>query len=200
VKPDVVFAVEVRKRRQERHLSQSELSTRLGCSQTAISNVEKGKLGVLSETKLNALCEELGLTAPAAIFPRSVLAFCGNPDCPLGWREVVNGTLAIQPAMFRIETDDMRFCKACGKPLLTTCQEGGCIAPPQEGACFCTKCGAALVSIEKHQQIGDLEGYKERMNHRCKEFRREGDKVEILAPQCTSESKNPSLCQRDRAT
>ncbi|MGA3268069.1 MAG: helix-turn-helix transcriptional regulator [Verrucomicrobiota bacterium] len=180
MKADQIFAAEVRKKRHEKHLSQTQLAARLGCSQAAICHVEKGKIGSLSEEKLDALCRELGVAIPSIVSSYSVLAFCGNPDCPLGRREVVNGILTVQPAMFRMETGEMRFCKACGKPLLTTCQEQGCNAPPQEGAGFCTKCGTALVKIEKHQRIGDLEEYKERMNRRCKEYREEGEKIEIL--------------------
>ncbi len=176
-----LFAREMRKRRHEKHFSQSELAARVGCSQSAISNVERGKLSSISEEKLIALCHELGLTAPPVVEGRWVLGFCGNPDCPLGWREVINGTLAIQPPMFRIEEDEMRFCKACGKPLLLTCQENACNTPPQEGASFCIKCGAALVKTEKHQQTGDLEEYKARMNNRSREYRAEGQKVEILS-------------------
>jgi transcriptional regulator with XRE-family HTH domain len=177
-----MFAAEVRKKRHEKHFSQSKLASRIGCSQTAISKIEKGDLSSLSEEKLSALCRELHVTVAPIVASRSVLAFCGNHDCPLGWREVVNGILVIQPAMFRIEAREMRFCKACGKPLLTACQEIKCSALPQEGASFCTKCGTPLVKIERHQQTGDLEEYKEIMNCRCKELRSEGEKVEVLMP------------------
>jgi len=192
MKADATFAKEVSRRRHEKHLSQAELSARIGCSQTAISYIERGKFESVSKEKLTALCQELGLAVPSSFFSNSVLGFCGNPDCPLGWREVVSGALTIQPAMFRIDPDEMRFCKACGRPLLTTCQEGACRATPQEGASFCTKCGTALVNVEKHQQLGDLEEYKERMNHRCKQFRAEGEKIEYIAPQPAKDPQHPA--------
>src|SRR5690348_10972348 len=128
MKAEATFAAEVRRRRHEKHLSQADLAAKIDCSQAAVSYVEKGKLGSLSEPKLNALCQELGLTIPPGFTSNSALGFCGNPDCPLGWREVVNGNLTIQPAMYRIDANEMCFCKACGKPLLTTCQDVDCRA------------------------------------------------------------------------
>lgn len=181
MKASVIFVTEARRKRHERHLSQKALADLIGCGQSAISQIEKGELNVLSPEKLKLFCKELGLSFPAAPIIAAVLSYCGNPDCPLGWRDVVNGNLVVQPIMFRIEGGAMRFCKACGQLLLATCQEPSCLAPPQEGSAFCINCGNMLVKIEKHQQIGDLEIYKEKMNLRHREYRIAFKTVEILA-------------------
>lgn len=180
MKANLIFGNETRRRRHEKHFSQADLAERIGCSQTAISKIEAGELEALSGQKLKSLCHELGLQTPEGSTAGSILSYCGNPDCPLGWREVVNGKLSIQPVMFRIEADTSRFCKACGMPLLTQCQDVNCGAPPEEGAAFCTACGSPLVQLEKHHTAGDLEAYKQKMNHRCHEYRVESRNIEVL--------------------
>jgi len=180
VKANVMFANEARRKRHERHLTQKALADLIGCGQSAIAHIEKGELNVLSPVKLKLLCKELGLSFPTAPVIATALSFCGNSDCPLGWRDVVNGNLVIQPVMFRIEAEAMRFCKACGQLLLATCQEPSCLAEPQEGAAFCVNCGNALVKTERHQQMGDLEDYKERMNQHHREYRIAASAIEIL--------------------
>lgn len=182
MKPNLIFGNEVRRRRHEKHVSQIELAQRIGCSQTAISRIEAGELEALSGEKLRNLCGELGLQAPEGSTGGLIVSYCGNPDCPLGWREVVNGKLSVQPAMFRIQPNTTRFCKACGSPLLVQCQDVACGASPEEGAAFCTACGTPLVQLEKHQVTGDLEEYKQRMNHRSREYREESRNAEILEP------------------
>jgi transcriptional regulator with XRE-family HTH domain len=177
----LMFGNDVRRKRHEKHVSQVELAQSVGCSQTAISKIEAGELDALSKEKLTLLCRELGLSFPGSPSEVLVLSFCGNSDCPLGWREVVNGKLIVLPGMFRLEPAMNQFCKACGTLLLSACQEIKCGAPAQEGAAFCIKCGTALVQIEKHQQSGDLEEYKERMNRRCRLYREESQRIEIIA-------------------
>jgi DNA-binding XRE family transcriptional regulator len=180
VKANVIFANEVRRKRHDRHLTQTALAEQIECSQTAISNIERGDLNALSSEKLKVLCRKIGLNSPAVVNIVTVPSYCGNSDCPLGWTDVVNGNLVVQPAIFLVEKDATRFCKGCGQVLLTTCQEPSCSKPVLEGSAFCISCGSPLVKTEKHQQGGDLEEFKERMNQRHREHEAAIKSVEVL--------------------
>lgn len=164
------------------HLSQGDLAARIGCSQTAISQLEAGNLNVLSNQKLKMLCAELGLTLSSTHILENILCYCTNFDCPNAFRMVVNGKLAIQPAMYRIPVGGTRFCKGCGSPLAPTCLEPSCQAPPEEGSSFCTHCGTPLVKIDESRQSGDLHDLAERMNRYNRERLEMAKDIEMLSP------------------
>ncbi len=166
------FHERVREARLARHLSQQKLALAvgIGVTQPAISLLERGNMGVLSQDGIERIADYLGLqvaSAPSAGASQTgqtdVLAYCANPDCPRAYCSVVSGKLRIRPSMSMVRSGlDTVYCKDCGEPLQSGCLH--CMTPLVENAVFCLGCGHPLVLDSRPMIIDDLVEHAETMN------------------------------------
>lgn len=141
-----------RLRRLRRHLgwTQQELARRLGVSQAAVSQFERGQERALSREKSDLAFELLG-SAPGEDGPSAggegglVAKFCEHPDCPSN--RLVEGPrgIAVRPAIRWAAADRLTYCPECGEILMDRCPNEECGSPVREGA-FCMDCGSAFVA------------------------------------------------------
>ncbi len=133
--------------RKDKGLTQSELAAQAGCTQSALSMMETGKVDAIARPTLEKVAEILGVPlgedaaakAPSAsCFPSG--SCCPNGDCPSNVPFVSGGELAFWPR--RQPTPSGRYCAYCGEVLEHTCRK--CGAPVTDGA-FCPQCGEPRV-------------------------------------------------------
>lgn len=140
--------------RLAKHLTQSQLAERVGCTQSAISHFENGDFSALSPETVERVQAVISSDGEAAV--SEVLAFCPNPDCAVALTLVNQGNLAIRPAMYRITgTTVAVHCKVCGALLECGCRS--CLTPLVDGAVFCVGCGAPLVDVPEALKGSDPE-------------------------------------------
>lgn len=137
------FAQIVTTTRRQRGITQSQLATRIDCNQSAISMFERGNTHALSREKIEALAEELELSAPPEIelhTEDSGYRFCPVPDCP------ANHMITVQNKAIALPHNEIhltgQYCRFCGEILESTCP--GCHRPAQPGA-FCSFCGTPYI-------------------------------------------------------
>lgn len=140
--------------RLQRHLSQSALARKVGCSQSALSMFEGGQSTALSAQTIGKLCDELGLLPPTPAeiaFSQNALndaprtgerTFCPNPECPCNLPVAIGRRVTLVPRGHLAQPGE-RHCAWCGEVLERACPE--CGAPVNPGA-FCTSCGGAYLA------------------------------------------------------
>jgi len=140
----------IRSTRIRRQLSQAKLAERLGVSQSAISHLEKGKYGLVSDEVRSQVLEFLQLELKPGDVPQTetgeVLAYCGNYDCPAALVTVINEMVSAKPLMLWIPAGlGPHFCPECGHPLQEGCLK--CHRAVFQRASFCIGCAEPLVII-----------------------------------------------------
>jgi transcriptional regulator with XRE-family HTH domain len=139
----------LRNARRARGLTQSALAAQAGCTQSALSMMETGRMDALARPTLAKVAELLGVPLDpksgaegptAAADAPAGRAFCPSCDCPSNVPLAVNGEVILWPRSQ--PGGGGRHCAFCGEVLAQTCR--GCGAPAVAGAC-CTHCGTPLV-------------------------------------------------------
>ncbi|NLF21668.1 MAG: helix-turn-helix transcriptional regulator [Lentisphaerae bacterium] len=139
----------LRNARRARGLTQSALAAQAGCTQSALSMMETGRMDALARPTLAKVAELLGVpldpepgtAVPAATAAASAgRAFCPGCDCPSNVPLAVNGEIILWPRPQ--PGGGRRHCAFCGEVLAQTCR--GCGAPAGAGAC-CVQCGMPFV-------------------------------------------------------
>ena len=137
---------------------QTELASKVGCTQSALSMFEGGQPTKLSDDIVKKLSEVLDvpLSEPdkdktsqngsaisvAADLP-VVHGFCTNCQCPSNVPYVVSGRLFFRPLRMAASPSGGARCAYCGEFLEMRCPV--CGAPLNEGAC-CAVCGSSYVT------------------------------------------------------
>lgn len=144
------FHQELKAARRALGMTQSALAAAVDCKQSAISMLERGRMGVIARPTLEKIAEILGVTVseeaalqPKRPAPTSARAACYCPtfDCPSNLPYVVSGELFFLPVV----RGQSKHCLYCGELLESRCPACGTAAGP--GAC-CMGCGSAYVSAE----------------------------------------------------
>ena len=141
----------LRQARRQRGWTQSDVAERLGCRQSAVSMMERGRQGALSRSKLLELARLLDVE-PGAIdsagdggVPVEVVAkCCPDPDCLSNVPYVVAGEVRLFPRLHSAVEDDTTYCTWCGEVLISRCPKAECGARVRSGSC-CARCGSAYV-------------------------------------------------------
>jgi transcriptional regulator with XRE-family HTH domain len=162
--------------RRRQGLTQSELASRVGSSQSAISMFEAGRADALSQEKIVLIARELGLdlsvlaaapeAGPAA---PEILKFCPVDDCPSNVPYVSRGRLGYHPALVEGPASERTRCRYCGELLESACPNEECRLPVAEGAC-CRGCGTAYVTATRTPR-GPLARWVDEQRARIRELR-----------------------------
>lgn len=145
------FLTELRRGRLAAGLTQSELAKKVGCKQSALSMLERGRFSAVSRETLAKLAAETGVELPAgAVPPRGASvaapppgrAFCPNCECLSNVPYFVGGELLLLPAG---SAGGGVHCAVCGELLARVCP--ACCAPVLRAGGCCTSCGAPLVPV-----------------------------------------------------
>ncbi len=144
-----------------------QLAKEVGCTQSAISQYEGGKLTALKQETIVKIAKKLGIELPKAtaensdiapspaIKPSAKAAYCPNGDCLSNVPYTVNNELILFP---RKQPDpNARYCPWCGELLERECPE--CNEEATQTA-FCPACGTKR--IEPPADIADIEEWSEK--------------------------------------
>ena len=140
--------------RRNKGLTQSALALSVGCKQSAISMLEAGQAGKISQESVEKIAELLGVGLPREAsqpplsqeLERSApprVGFCPNAHCFSNIPYVVNGELLFWPKFQPLLPEGETRCIYCGELLERQCPS--CGASLDEGAC-CRHCGTPLVT------------------------------------------------------
>ena len=183
------FHQAVRQARNGLNFTQKELAEKIGCGQSAISALENGNLGVLSDASISKLCGVLGInrleadTSMPDEIEREIadqLAYCPNWGCPEAEYENVDGKPAARPLMFSITLGARSiYCRACRSELSRGCPN--CLTPLVPNQAFCFGCGHPLVSTPEFlDQQDDVEEWVRRRQERARRYRECAPQIEKL--------------------
>ena len=161
--PRIPVHVRLRDARRQKGWTQVQLADAIGATQPAISMFEAGAAEALSQEKVNAIADALGVDRALVALGRAPrgrprrsprLWYCPNPGCLTNLPCEIDGALRYVPSVVRATAERLR-CAYCGEPLLERCPH--CNAPVAEGA-FCTgiECGQPRVAAS-----GDDEGIED---------------------------------------
>lgn len=141
---------QIRRARQQRHMTQSALARQVGCKQSALSMFETGRTTALNGATIGKICQVLGLLPPSGdeleAAPRqeeAAYAFCPNPECPGNLPAAIGDSVTLFPRRHALQAGEVH-CALCGEVLERTCPE--CGAPVRPGA-FCVRCGTAYLAV-----------------------------------------------------
>jgi len=142
--------------RKEKGLSQSLLSSQVGCKQSALSAFENGDSTKLSDATVAKLADKLGVSlerdekkivdedAAGIVLPgMEVHGFCPDAACPSNVPYVVGEKLFFKPLRRICSPAGGKRCACCGEVLETRCPACGAVL--NEGAC-CGVCGVPYVA------------------------------------------------------
>jgi transcriptional regulator with XRE-family HTH domain len=154
---DREICFKIREARRAAGLSQSSLSGKVGCKQSALSMFEQGDGTKLNDETIKKLCAKFKIELPKnsivdeasaeATFVPVVgkIGFCPNPSCPAQVKYMVDGRVFLQPTRERQDPAGGKFCAVCGEVLEKSCPN--CGAPVHDGA-VCTFCGRPYIAVE----------------------------------------------------
>lgn len=132
-------------------LTQNELAEKVGCKQSALSMLERGRVSAVSRETLAKIAEAVGVALPEGAVPAAAavaaalplgFAFCPNFECLSNLPYFVGGELLLLPLG---SAGDGAHCAVCGEILARTCP--ACGAPVRRGGGCCGRCGAPLVAV-----------------------------------------------------
>ena len=164
--------------RRRRRLTQSELAGRVNCSQSAISMFESGRADALSQEKVALMADILGVDIKSSAAEEGLrvhveertLKYCPVDDCPSNLPYVSRGQLCYHPTMIEAAALEKTCCRDCGEFLEARCPNAACGAPVSEGS-FCTRCGAAYVTVTERRRGSSLVEWADRERARIREVR-----------------------------
>ena len=114
------FFGQVRRRRRSEGLTQSELAGEVGCTQSAVSMFESGRLDALSAETQHRIAKRLGLEPPAERAggsgsdavkrAQTVCKYCPVDDCPSNVPYAVRGALHFKPSLMEAVADTPTYC------------------------------------------------------------------------------------------
>lgn len=140
------FFQQLRAARRSQGISQSVLAAETGCTQSAVSMMEKGRMDALGRDKLVRIAERLGVALPKDAGPAAadgpVSGFCPECDCPSNEPYLVGPHVFFRPIIRPASAAHGHHCPDCGEVLETACPH--CGRTIQEGAC-CRHCGTPYV-------------------------------------------------------
>ena len=132
-------------------LTQNELAEKVGCKQSALSMLERGRASAVSRATLAKIAEAVGVELPAGAVPAAAavaaalplgFAFCPNFECLSNLPYFVGGELLLLPLG---AAGDGKHCAVCGELLARACP--ACGAPVRRGGGCCGLCGAPFVAL-----------------------------------------------------
>jgi predicted XRE-type DNA-binding protein len=148
------FGRRISQKRKELRWNQTQLASTIGCSQTAISDVEAGKMFKFGTETISEFFKFLDIPFdPASLETKSTLrrlAFCGTHDCPISIPFVVHGRIVVQPITQMHQGTQPPLCQWCGTRMLDGCSSPGCNVALVGGAVFCPGCGEPFVKVPPH--------------------------------------------------
>lgn len=153
-KAESSFYTALRLARQAQNLTQGALAAEVGCKQSAISMLEKGKPDAVNRETLEKIATRLHVDLPPVFSKEStpisiparqdtaqVRTFCPDAQCLSNIPFALGERVLFFPRK-RFLNEGTR-CPWCGELVESRCPE--CGAPVREGAC-CTACGASYVT------------------------------------------------------
>ena len=150
--PEICF--KLRDARRAAKLSQSELSTEVGCKQSALSMFEQGDGTKLNDAVIGKLAKKFGvsleeqvpvsLPAGASTVASASRGFCPNPKCPSNAAYAVDGRTFLRPDRVAADPVGGKYCALCGEVLEKRCPN--CGAQVHDGA-ICSFCGEPYVAV-----------------------------------------------------
>ena len=143
----VPLYIRLKNARRDSGRSQAQLAEAVDCTQSAISMMEQGRHDALSQEKLAAIANVLGVKPDDAghagrSTETTVLKVCPIADCPSNTPFMVAGQLRFLPHPVQAPATAISRCVFCGEILESACAI--CNAPIRPGAC-CEACGNAYV-------------------------------------------------------
>ena len=148
---DPKWLIALKRGRLAAGLTQSELAEKVGCKQSALSMLERGRFSAVSRETLAKIAEATGVELPAGAVPAAALAaaalpagfaFCPNCDCLSNLPYFVGGELLLLPLG---SAGEGPHCAICGEILARSCP--ACGASARRGGGCCAACGAPLVPV-----------------------------------------------------
>lgn len=143
-----IVAREIRQARIERRWRQADLARRLGISQAAISQFERGNTRALSQDTVHRAAEILGVKLLARTevpIDGTLLKYCEHPHCMANVPYQGPRGSVVRPRMTRAPVDETTYCPDCGDLLMDQCRNEDCGLPASEGS-FCSGCGSSYVN------------------------------------------------------
>jgi transcriptional regulator with XRE-family HTH domain len=143
--------VALRRGRLAAGLTQSALAEKVGCKQSALSMLERGRLSAVSRETLAKIADAVGVALPEGAVPAAAavaaalplgFAYCPNAECLSNLPYFVGAELLLLPLG---SAGEGPRCAVCGEILSRACP--ACGAPVKRGGGCCADCGAPFVAV-----------------------------------------------------
>lgn len=143
--------IKLKMARREAGLSQSMLSSVVGCKQSALSMFEQGQPTKLNTEVVEKIAKKLGVDISAsetAVEAAEVHfspheGFCPNPKCPSNRPYQVDCRTLYQPDRVVADPVGGRFCALCGELLERRCPNCGGVI---HAGAVCSFCGEPYIA------------------------------------------------------
>ncbi|MCA9450694.1 MAG: helix-turn-helix transcriptional regulator, partial [Candidatus Omnitrophica bacterium] len=145
---------QIRERRKERKIRQSQLAELAGVTQSAISMLENGQSDAVSDAKLVKILEVLELK-PESDRPRPVFGFCPSAQCPYLRMRFHGGRLLPVPLVLPADLDSAAEC-ACGTLLEVYCPSGCQGFPVGLNSIICPRCDGEWLGLREVREQPDF--------------------------------------------
>jgi len=153
---DTVLYRKLRDARRQQGVTQSQLAQVVGCKQSAISMMERGRPTAIKWESIKRIAEFLdvdlaGHEPPArhvAIVGRETARYCPVYDCPSNLPYCVGDELRFLPVSRDHASNPGSHCRYCGEVLETTCPNADCGAPVVPNAACCPLCGSSYIALD----------------------------------------------------
>lgn len=137
----------LRNARRKAGMTQAGLAVAVGCAQSAVSMMEKGRTDALARDKLEEIARKLDVDLSAYSIEQKSrhvtgFAFCPNYECPSNRAYLAGNDVFFWPEDGLMILPDAVYCRYCGEVLVRNCCV--CGRPAAEGAC-CRHCGNAYI-------------------------------------------------------
>lgn len=156
----------VQQERRRQGLTQEDLATKIGTTQSQLSQFERGQDGVVSSEVLNRLTNFLEILPQKKEASTTSLFFCPNPLCGEALVQkhrfmLLNGRIkkldsaaySITPCFFQNEFSSSLFCRHCGTSMESSCPD--CQEDVQNAGCYCERCGGPFINSADARVIGE---------------------------------------------
>jgi len=137
-------------------MTQTHLAREVGCKQSAISMMERGRPTALKWESIRRIAEFLDVdlagheppSCHVAAVGREAARYCPVYDCPSNLPYCVGDELRFLPVSRDHASSPGNHCRYCGEVLETTCPNPDCGAAVTPNAACCPQCGTPYVSLE----------------------------------------------------